>query len=147
MPDCICVEYGSAYQLVESAVGLIRSFQLVIFRNLFKRKFCLKAISTMAFGSATGLNVRQAKRAAVKPVDDPPFTVSTLRKAIPPHCFERSLVKSFGHLFVDLAILAVLYSLSQRIDGLDIAQGAKWALWAGYWALAGSVGTGVWVIA
>lgn len=101
----------------------------------------------MAVGSVTGVNLARTKRAAVKPATDPPFTLSTLRKAIPPHCFERSLVKSFSHLFLDLAVLAVLYYGSTHIDGLQIASNAKWFLWAIYWVLAGSFGTGVWVLA
>lgn len=35
----------------------------------------------------------------------PPFTLSDIKKVIPPHCFERSLVQSFGHIIHDLAIM------------------------------------------
>jgi hypothetical protein len=32
------------------------------------------------------------------PVDKPEFTIGTLRKAIPAHCFKRSLWRSFSYL-------------------------------------------------
>ncbi len=40
------------------------------------------------------------------PVEKPEFTIGTLRKAIPAHCWERSVVRSFGYLFLDLIMAA-----------------------------------------
>ncbi|KAF0908521.1 hypothetical protein E2562_025881 [Oryza meyeriana var. granulata] len=38
------------------------------------------------------------------PVDKPPFTLGDIKKAIPPHCFRPSVIKSFSYLVHDLAI-------------------------------------------
>lgn len=37
-----------------------------------------------------------------------PFTLDDIKRAIPKHCFERPLYKSFGYLFYDLAVIAVI---------------------------------------
>jgi hypothetical protein len=44
----------------------------------------------------------------VPPLAPPPFTLSDLVKAIPPRCFERSLVKGLLYLARDLVMIAVL---------------------------------------
>lgn len=66
------------------------------------------------------------------PATPPPFTVGTLRKAIPPHCFERSLVRSLGYLIVDLLAVAALYYASTFIDRAP-AWLAWGLLWPAYW--------------
>ncbi|KAM0835175.1 hypothetical protein ACQ4PT_063110 [Festuca glaucescens] len=43
-----------------------------------------------------------------QPTDKPPFTLAEIKKAIPPHCFERSLIKSSYYLLHDLFIVAAL---------------------------------------
>lgn len=80
------------------------------------------------------------------PHTNPPFTFGDLKKAIPPHCFKRSLLRSFSYLIVDLMAAAALYAaattafhrLSPPLNALA---------WAAYWAVQGCVLTGVWVIA
>ena len=42
------------------------------------------------------------------PVEKPPFTLGQIKKAIPPHCFERSVLKSFSYVVHDLVIAAAL---------------------------------------
>jgi omega-6 fatty acid desaturase (delta-12 desaturase) len=37
-----------------------------------------------------------------------PFSLDDIKRAIPQHCFERPLYKSFGYLFYDLAVIAVV---------------------------------------
>lgn len=88
-----------------------------------------------------------------QPTDVPPFTLADIRRAIPPKCFERSLVTSFRYLFVDLFFVAVFYLLSQQIDSTftDERFGAagfylRAAAWVLYWCCQGCVGTGLWVI-
>ncbi|BBN00844.1 omega-6 fatty acid desaturase / acyl-lipid omega-6 desaturase (Delta-12 desaturase) [Marchantia polymorpha subsp. ruderalis] len=79
------------------------------------------------------------------PTEKPPFSVGTLRKAVPPHCFNRSVLRSGSYLVVDLLIIsAFVYSTTyfNKFDGL-----AAWSLWAAYWVVTGCVATGVWVIA
>lgn len=63
------------------------------------------------------------------PVSQPPFTIGQLRKALPPKCFERSLLRSSAYLAVDLVAMALLLGFSQLIP-------SGWpgiALWPLYW--------------
>lgn len=60
---------------------------------------------------AASLHTSQRAPSAV-----PPFTVGSLRKAIPKHCFERSAVWSFGYVIVDLLLAAGLFAFSQVIE-------------------------------
>ncbi|CAO2206026.1 unnamed protein product [Urochloa humidicola] len=84
------------------------------------------------------------------PTSKPPFTMSDIRNAIPPHCFRRSLIRSAAYLLRDLAIsAALLYLAAAGIipnlpDRLLLLRLAAWPL---YWVLQGSVLFGVWVIA
>jgi len=82
------------------------------------------------------------------PTAKPEFTIGTLRKAIPAHCFERSLVRSMSYLLLDLVGVAVLFYLSTWIDRLVtnpwLAYGVAWPL---YWFWQGAICTGVWVVA
>lgn len=76
----------------------------------------------------------------------PPFTIKQLRDAIPAHLFERSAVKSFAYLGVDLAIIAAcVYAAAVYFPAAPLLVRAL--LWLAYWAVVGTVGTGVWVIA
>lgn len=74
----------------------------------------------------------------------PPFTVGQLKKAVPPHCFNRSLVKSSSYLLVDLVIASVLLYASTFISFPGFL---GWISWSLYWMVQGCVLTGVWVIA
>ncbi|KAG1327234.1 fatty acid desaturase DES2 [Cocos nucifera] len=81
------------------------------------------------------------------PTEKPLFTLGQIKKAIPPHCFERSVLRSSSYVVHDLAIsaallyvaLAVIPALSQPLFRL--------AAWPLYWAAQGCVLTGIWVIA
>nr|ACF98528.1 delta-12 fatty acid desaturase [Chlorella vulgaris] len=78
----------------------------------------------------------------------PTFSVATLRKAIPAHCWQRSLVKSSAYLAADIAMLATLVWASTFIDAAPLPAAARWLiLWPLYWFFAGAVATGMWVIA
>nr|BAB78716.1 delta12 fatty acid desaturase [Chlorella vulgaris] len=78
----------------------------------------------------------------------PAFSVSTLRKAIPAHCWQRSLPRSCAYLAADLLALAALVWASTFIDAAPVPAAVRWlALWPAYWYLAGAVATGIWVIA
>lgn len=88
------------------------------------------------------------------PVVKPPFSVADVRRAIPAHCFQRSLVKSCAYLALDLAIVAVMMFLSRYIDttltddrfgkfGGFLLRSAAWCV---YWVITGNVMTGLWVI-
>ncbi|KAK5968981.1 hypothetical protein GCK32_008833 [Trichostrongylus colubriformis] len=43
-------------------------------------------------------------------------TVDEVRKAIPPHCFEKNLLTSVSYLVMDLAILAGLYLILPYVE-------------------------------
>ena len=66
-----------------------------------------------------------------QPTSEIPFTIGTLRRAIPPHCFERSVLKSSAYLAVDLVAAALLYWGSTFIDSFPLA--ARFLLWPAYW--------------
>lgn len=79
------------------------------------------------------------------PVSKPPFTLGDLKRAIPAHCFKRSIPRSFSYLIADLTIIALaVYATTffHHFDGL-----LNSALWVAYWTITGCVATGVWVIA
>ncbi|VAI60152.1 unnamed protein product [Triticum turgidum subsp. durum] len=80
------------------------------------------------------------------PTDKPPFTLGQIKKAIPPHCFQRSIIKSFSYVVHDLVIVAaLLYAALVWIPTLPtVLQLGAWPL---YWIVQGCVMTGVWVIA
>jgi hypothetical protein len=74
--------------------------------------------------------------------EKPQFTVGDLRRAIPKHCFERSLVKSSQYLLADLVAVAALVYASTFIDSLPVPVVARAVLWAVYWFFQGAVCTG-----
>ena len=83
-----------------------------------------------------------------QPTGTPPFTIGTLRKAIPPHCFDRSLLRSSAYLGADLAAVALLYFCSTLFSHPAVPALVRWGLlWPTYWVLQGAVCTGLWVIA
>lgn len=86
-----------------------------------------------------------AVKSAKAPCDKPDFTIGTLRKAIPAHCFERSALRSFAYLAVDLVIIAALYKATTYFDSFHWL--LQCILWPAYWYCQGAVATGVWVIA
>jgi len=86
-------------------------------------------------------------RPANLPLEPPKFTLSTIRDAIPSHCFQRNFFTSMSHLLSDLVIISVLFYLATWIDSPLLPSWAKYVLWPMYWYAQGSVGTGVWVLA
>ena len=54
------------------------------------------------------------------PATAPPFTIGQLRKAVPAHCFERSVSLSSAYLLVDLLAVAGLFTACLHIDGLPM---------------------------
>lgn len=80
------------------------------------------------------------------PTEKPPFTVGQLKKAIPPHCFERSVIRSFSYVVYDLIIVsALLYLALYQIPSLPSP--FNYLAWPLYWICQGCVLTGIWVIA
>ncbi|CAN6440512.1 unnamed protein product [Victoria cruziana] len=79
------------------------------------------------------------------PTDRPPFTVAQIKKAIPLHCFKRSIPRSFSYVAMDLTISAILYYASQFFYLFPAF--VTPFLWVLYWVCQGCVLTGVWVLA
>jgi len=79
------------------------------------------------------------------PTAKPTFTKATLRKAIPEHCFERSLARSCAYLVADLLLVAALFGLSQLVE----AKAPTWLavlFWPCYWFFQGAVCFGLWIV-
>lgn len=79
--------------------------------------------------------------------ETPPFTVQTLKNAIPEHCFKPTLIESFSHLFKDLAEISLYVFLITYIDSKVESLPLRVLAWAIYTWMQGVVMTGVWVIA
>ncbi|KAL6592695.1 hypothetical protein ACP70R_049370 [Stipagrostis hirtigluma subsp. patula] len=80
------------------------------------------------------------------PTDKPPFTLGDIKRAIPPHCFERSVVTSFSYLLRDIAAAAVLVHFALAVIPALPAP-LRLVAWPVYWAAQGCALGGAWVIA
>ncbi|KAJ4724133.1 Fatty acid desaturase [Melia azedarach] len=80
------------------------------------------------------------------PHEKPPFTLSQIKKAIPPHCFQRSLIRSFSYVVYDLSLVFLFYYMATNYFHLLPAP-FSYLAWPVYWIFQGCVLTGVWVIA
>lgn len=81
------------------------------------------------------------------PSEPTPFSVGDLRRAIPKHCFERSLLKSSAYLLADLLAAAALYCAASSLasPALGLPAWLRYGLvWPVYWFLQGAVCTGLW---
>ncbi|KAK9055447.1 hypothetical protein SSX86_026530 [Deinandra increscens subsp. villosa] len=76
---------------------------------------------------------------------DPPFSLSDLKRAIPAHCFERSVIRSSYYVVHDLIVTYVFYFLANTYIPLLPAPLAYIA-WPVYWFCQASILTGLWVI-
>nr|GFD28518.1 fatty acid desaturase, type 1 [Tanacetum cinerariifolium] len=74
-------------------------------------------------GAGGQMNVSKTEKDVLKrvPVSKPPFGLADLKKAIPPHCFKRSLIRSFAAFFRDLIIIYSLLYLASYIPLLPKA--------------------------
>lgn len=80
------------------------------------------------------------------PFSKPPFTLSEIKRAIPPHCFKRSVARSFSYVAYDLIIASLLYYAATNYFHL-LPHPLPYLAWPLYWICQGCVLTGVWVIA
>lgn len=67
------------------------------------------------------------------PTKTPPFTLGEIRRAIPAHCFEKSLPRSMYHLLKDVLICSALATAALYIDHAAVPFAAKFVLWPLYW--------------
>nr|AAW63041.1 microsomal delta-12 oleate desaturase [Olea europaea]ART85718.1 delta-12 fatty acid desaturase 2 [Olea europaea]UUT07161.1 delta-12 fatty acid desaturase 2 [Olea europaea]UUT07162.1 delta-12 fatty acid desaturase 2 [Olea europaea] len=80
------------------------------------------------------------------PQSKPQFSLGDIKKAIPPHCFQRSVLRSFSYVVYDLTIASLLcYVASTYIQFLP--NPLSYFGWLLYWICQGCVLTGVWVVA
>ncbi|KAI7737132.1 hypothetical protein M8C21_026800 [Ambrosia artemisiifolia] len=95
---------------------------------------------------AVGL-INEATTDVMKGVPDEktPFGISDLRKAVPPHCFKRSIATSSYYLLRDIAICFALYYLASNYIHL-LPQPLKYIAWPIYWFWQGSFFQGIWTI-
>lgn len=83
-----------------------------------------------------------------QPISRPQFTVTELRSAIPVHCFERSTVKSFGYLTLDiLMIISLLCCAYAVLELQSLPLYGELIAYPVYWFIQGSFLFGIWVLA
>ncbi|CAA3006753.1 delta(12)-fatty-acid desaturase FAD2-like [Olea europaea subsp. europaea] len=80
------------------------------------------------------------------PHSKPPFTLGELKKAIPPHCFQRSIPRSFSYVLYDLTIAFLFFYVATNYLQ-NLPQLLSYLAWPVYWMCQGCVLTSVWVIA
>lgn len=101
-----------------------------------------------AGGRSIPPSIRKEKADALGrvPYAKPPFTLSQLKKSIPPHCFKRSVLHSFSYVVYDLTIAFLLYYVATNYINL-LPKPLSYLAWPIYGFVQGCVLTGVWVIA
>lgn len=80
------------------------------------------------------------------PHSRPPFTLGQIKKEIPSHCFQRSVLRSFSYVVYDLAIAFVFYYIATNYFH-HLPKPLSSMAWLLYGFVQGCVLTGVWVIA
>ncbi|KAI5600228.1 hypothetical protein BDE02_01G011900 [Populus trichocarpa] len=96
-----------------------------------------------------GVNgVHEGKESSFKrmPNTEPPFTLGKIKKAIPPHCFQRSLLRSFSYVVYDLSFSFLFCYIAITYFHL-LPSPLAYITWPIYWVLQACILTGVWVIA
>ncbi|KAJ0560346.1 Delta(12) fatty acid desaturase DES8.11 [Helianthus annuus] len=99
----------------------------------------------MGAGDQMSESPDQAKDLLKRVPVDPPFSLSDLKKAIPAHCFERSVIHSSYYVVHDLIVAYIFYFLANTCIPLLPAPFAYLA-WPVYWFCQASILTGLWVI-
>ncbi|KAJ0569096.1 putative acyl-lipid omega-6 desaturase (cytochrome b5) [Helianthus annuus] len=79
------------------------------------------------------------------PSGTPPFTLGDVKKAIPPHCFNRSLIRSFYYLFVDLLIISLIFYFAATYI-IPLKAPLSYVAWPVYWMVQGSFVLGFWLL-
>ncbi|QHN79422.1 Omega-6 fatty acid desaturase, endoplasmic reticulum isozyme [Arachis hypogaea] len=102
--------------------------------------------TTMGAGGRVTKIEAQEKPLSRVPHSNPPFSVGQLKKAIPPHCFERSLFISFSYVVYDLLMAYLLFYIATTYFH-QLPYPFSFLAWPIYWAIQGCILTGVWVIA
>ncbi|KAK4355032.1 hypothetical protein RND71_027226 [Anisodus tanguticus] len=96
--------------------------------------------------SSTTKNEQRKNPLQRVPILKPPFTIGDIKKAIPSHCFQRSLVRSFSYVVNDLILVYVFYYIATTYFHV-LPFPYYYLAWPIYWIVQGCVCTGIWVIA
>nr|XP_043636244.1 omega-6 fatty acid desaturase, endoplasmic reticulum-like [Erigeron canadensis] len=101
----------------------------------------------MGAGGQMNNDKTDAKLDVIKraPVTKPPFEISDLKKAIPPHCYERNLTRSLYYLFRDIITCFALYQIALNYIPL-LPKPLNYVAWPIYWFCQGSLFFGLWAI-
>ena len=84
--------------------------------------------------TAAGAPKARATRTPVPPPrDPPPFSVADVRGCIPPHCFERSLLRSFGHVAMDLVKVGVMAAVGVLLYHTPMPVALAAIVWPVFW--------------
>lgn len=81
------------------------------------------------------------------PTENPPFTLKDLKDAVPPHCFQSSLLTSTLYLLLDFAGVIFLYALAFWVFNASCPIYVHAIFWPAYWICQGCAGFAVWIIA
>ncbi|KAJ4823123.1 hypothetical protein Tsubulata_001891 [Turnera subulata] len=79
------------------------------------------------------------------PSEKPPFTLSMLKKAIPAHCFQRSLLRSSSFLVSDFSVCCTLFYLAKTCIPI-LPTPLNYVAWPIYWSVMGAFMTALWII-
>ncbi|KAL6341238.1 hypothetical protein AAG906_032356 [Vitis piasezkii] len=110
-----------------------------------KRRFEMGFRCLIKMGAGGRLSVPNSPVQRV-PHTKPPFTLGQIKKAIPPHCFQRSIPRSFSYVGYDLSLAFLFYYIATSYFSL-LPSWLTYLAWPLYWTLQGCTLTGVWVIA
>lgn len=89
----------------------------------------------------------QEKKVTRPPQLRPPFTYGDVKRAVPPHCFERSVLTSFSYVLSDSAIIfSLFYIFTTYIKDPVPSQLNLLISWIIYSLLQGSVLVGFWIL-
>ncbi|KAF3031403.1 linoleoyl-CoA desaturase activity protein [Didymella keratinophila] len=102
-------------------------------------------ITTTSRVQVPPVKTRLTAVADVKPTPIP--DVKTLKDAIPAHCFERSMLRSFSYVVRDLIIVSALFYSAVQLSQLDAPLYVTVPLWALYSFVQGCFFTGLWILA
>lgn len=133
---------SKGFKLAHMADAELRKWAKAYGEKAEGRDEILAALNPMADG------ILKEGRIDNLPLERPPFTLVDIQKAIPAHCFQRSLTNSVFYLLIDLLKIAIMaYGATFIGDHTILPEWSDYVLWPVYWFCQGAVMTGVWVLA
>ncbi|PHT33205.1 Omega-6 fatty acid desaturase, endoplasmic reticulum [Capsicum baccatum] len=98
-------------------------------------------------GGGGNMSTQTSKNNPLKrmPTSKPPFTIGDIKKAIPPHCFQRLLIRSFYYTARDLLAVFVYYYIASTYFHL-LPSPYRYLAWVTYWIAQSLVFGGLWII-